>query len=80
MIAHRQDSSPERPQNLVIPGRFRPMPLAIFLGMYEDVDQVQAAEDLFGDLIESGYLAGIITGEQQSLVYGWIRSNSLETH
>lgn len=48
--------------------------------MFQDIDQVQAAEDLFGDLIESAYLAGLISGEQQFLVYESIRTNEQAVH
>jgi hypothetical protein len=51
------------------------------LGLYtDDIDGQVYAEELFAELIESAYLAGIIDGETQKLAYLWIPNNNQGVH
>ena len=48
--------------------------------MIEDVENQQRVEELFEDLIESAYLAGVIDGQAQARAFLWLVSNSSRTH
>ncbi len=48
--------------------------------LFEDTTRQAEVEALFEDLIESAFLAGIITGETESLIYEWIRIQDQATH
>ena len=51
------------------------------VGLYtEDIDKKVEAEELFADLIEQAYLAGIITGETQELAFFWVATNQQTVH
>ena len=43
--------------------------------MYKDIEEQQAREKLFEDLIEQAFLKALINGDQQSLAYCWLRAN-----
>ena len=48
--------------------------------MLDEIDQIQLAEDIFEDLIESAYLAGMISGETQAFAYLWLATNHQGVH
>ena len=59
-------------------------PSGYYLVMLDDwierTDRLTRAENEFADLIESAYLAGIITGETQTLAYIWLANNYQGVH
>ena len=48
--------------------------------MHEEVENLYQAEALFENLIESAFLAGLISGKTESLIYEWLRWNGARVH
>lgn len=49
-------------------------------GMFEENYKLYGAEILFIDLIQSAHLAGLISGETETLIYDWLKNNEQHVH
>ena len=54
--------------------------LAMLEDLIEQVSRQVAAEEVFADLVESAFLAGVIDSQTQELAYLWILCNPQRVH